>query len=338
MDELLRESWSRPVIYEAFTQFKERPYKGAYVNVSEQGFRLVQNQGPWPPDPNHFNIFVLGGSTTFGYGVADDQTVVAYLQEALATRLSDNIRVYNFGRGFYYSTQERILFQQLLASGNIPDAVIFIDGMNDWLFGSDEPAFTSRLAKTMDGGGKKEEKRSWWSGLPIVKLVVLLRSEEPTPPVDQKQSPPVDEETRYGKQPFLERIIERYLTNKRMIETMAADYGVIPIFVWQPVPTYKYDLSYHVFVNASPNGFRGHLYPRYGYRLMRRRLDVEPIGENFLWCADIQEDARELLYVDLVHYSPDFNRKLADTIAQQVSARKLVDAAATRAVRGLSGN
>jgi hypothetical protein len=123
-----------------------------------------------------------------------------------------------------------------------------------------------------------------------------------------------------------------------MIEAMAVEYGVIPVFVWQPVPTYKYDLSYHVFVNASPLGFGGHMYSRYGYGLMRRRLDAHPIGENFLWCADIQEDSQELLYVDLLHYSPDLNRRLAETIVRLVSERKLIGSAGKREVRAALGN
>jgi hypothetical protein len=337
MDQLLRESWSRPVIYEAFTQFKERSYSGEYVNVSEEGFRLIKNQGSWPPDPKYFNIFVFGGSTTFGYGVADDQTVASYLQEEFAVQLSSDIRVYNFGRGFYYSTQERILFEQLLTSGFIPDAAIFIDGMNDWLFSPGKPAFTSRLAEVMNGGGKKP-KSSWWSKLPIVKLVASLKSDEAKPPVAQEERPPVDEEKLYGSEPYLESVIERYLMNKRMIEAMAAEFAVVPIFVWQPVPTYKYDLSYHVFLTASPQGFLGHLYPRYGYRLFRRRLDEQSIGDNFLWSADIQEASKELLYVDLVHYSPDLSRRLAGTIARLVSERKLLDAALKREVRAALGS
>ena len=63
MDELLRETWSRPVIYEAYTQFKERPYEGKYVNVSDNGFRHIKDQGPWPPASDNFNVFVFGGYT-----------------------------------------------------------------------------------------------------------------------------------------------------------------------------------------------------------------------------------------------------------------------------------
>ena len=325
MDELLRETWSRPVTYEAYTQFKERPYDGKYVNVSENGFRVSKNQGPWPPESGNFNVFVFGGSTTFGYGVADDETIASYLQEELAERLNPKIRVYNFARGYYFSTQERVLFELLLAAGIVPDAAIFIDGMNDFLFGDGSPAYTRRLTEFMEGGEKKNETR-WYHKLPVVKLVAWIRREEPVSPVDQEKPAEVDERETYGTLPYLERVIEQYLVNKRMIETMAAEYGVTPIFVWQPVPTYKYDLSYHVFVKASPTPFGGNLYSRYGYELLDQRLKTQPLGDNFLWCADIQENAEKLLYVDLVHYSPDFNHTIAGTIADLIVERNLLTA------------
>ena len=36
--------------------------------------------------------------------------------------------VYNFGCGRYYSTQERVLFEQLVSSGAVPDLAVFLDG------------------------------------------------------------------------------------------------------------------------------------------------------------------------------------------------------------------
>ena len=73
---LMKETWTRSYSYEPFTQFRERPFSGKFVNVSEAGYRLSKNQGPWPPDPTHYNVFVFGGSTTFGYGLPDTETVV----------------------------------------------------------------------------------------------------------------------------------------------------------------------------------------------------------------------------------------------------------------------
>lgn len=49
--ELLRETWTRPYVYEPFTQFKEKEFKGKYVNVSPDGYRMGADQAPWPPPP-----------------------------------------------------------------------------------------------------------------------------------------------------------------------------------------------------------------------------------------------------------------------------------------------
>src|SRR6516165_10527591 len=106
INDLLSETWSRPFIYETFTQFAERPFRGRYVNVDAAGFRFSAGQGPWPPDPRALNVFVFGGSGTFGYGVADSETIPSRLQEELRRRNGQPITIYNFGRGSYYSTQE----------------------------------------------------------------------------------------------------------------------------------------------------------------------------------------------------------------------------------------
>ena len=107
-----------------------------------------------------------------------------------------------------------------------------------------------------------------------------------------------------------EAVIARYLANKRVIEGMAAAVRVEPVFVWQPIPVYKYDLAYHV----HRGDFGGHEYARFGYPRMAERLRAQPAGDDFVWCADIQENAKELLYVDQVHYSPRMSAMLAECI------------------------
>ena len=76
------------------------------------------------------NIFIFGGSTAFGYGVADQETIASYLQEICRTKRK-NINVYNFACGFYYSTQERILLEKLISKGIDIDIAVFIDGVNE---------------------------------------------------------------------------------------------------------------------------------------------------------------------------------------------------------------
>ena len=59
-------------------------------------------------------FFVYGGSTTWGYNVADYQTIPSYLQKELINNGYNDYCVYNFGGGSYFSTQENIRFQKHL--------------------------------------------------------------------------------------------------------------------------------------------------------------------------------------------------------------------------------
>jgi hypothetical protein len=52
-----------------------------------------------------------------------------------------------------------------------------------------------------------------------------------------------------------------------------------------------------------------------------------PLGGNFLWLADIQEQSRESLYIDLIHYSPPFLKELATHIDSQLAELGLYDQA-----------
>ena len=107
-------SWS----YQPYTQFKMSPYNSKYVNIDPNGFRRVKNQGPWPPSKDAFNIFIFGGSTTFGCGVEDSETIASQIQEKLSPSYANiskrEIYVYNFGTSHYFSSQESALFAKLI--------------------------------------------------------------------------------------------------------------------------------------------------------------------------------------------------------------------------------
>jgi hypothetical protein len=295
----------QPLVYEPFTEFRERPRRGTWVNVDSAGFRYGENQSPWPPDPHRTNVFVFGGSTTFGYGVADDDTIPSRLQPLLAHRQSD-VSVFNFARGYYYSTQEHILFEQLLRAGHVPAVAIFIDGLNDFCFSADDSTVTPRLAAALEARARTS-LLDWVSGTSVGRAVAFVQTRigraapEPTP------AELSDDEIRH--------IIDRYLENKRLIEAVSAAYGVTPVFVWQPVPMYHYDPQYHLF---ATRGFFGVTRVRRGYEAMAAGVAARPVGGHFVWLADVQKDAHEPLYVDIVHYAPPFAARLAALIDAEV--------------------
>ncbi len=326
---LLKETWSRPYIYEPFTQFKERPYQGSYVNVDANGFRETENQGTYPPQHGKLNIFLFGGSTMFGYGVADDQTVASYLQASLMTKLNRDVRVYNFGRGDYYSTQERILYENILTSGVIPDVALFVDGLNDFYFHSNKPLYTRRFRKFVEQEEVSTIDTGFISRTSLARaargfknrFTMLFQEDQHNERQDEKTKADLNTTSKYADPKVLDVVIQRYLQNKKLIEAASESFGVIPIFVWQPVPTYHYDQHYHPF---SEGGYGQHSYSQYGYERMAELLQETLLGDNFLWCADIQKNKTVPLYVDKVHYSDSFSKEFAIEIANLIINRSLV--------------
>lgn len=316
---LLDETWSRPQIYEPFTQFTERPFKGRFVNVSEAGFRVSKDQGPWPPDGSNFNVFLFGGSTTFGYGVADDQTIASYLQASLSERLKRSVRVYNFGCGSYFSSQERVLFEKLLLEGYVPDLAVFVDGLNEFAF-HNGIAYTSRLRSVFEHQGRAETVWGVIKGLPMTRFAQFVHRHVAAV-VGHAAREGATGGRAYEQPDVVTHVIDRYLANTRLIEAVAQGYGVDVAFVWQPIPLYKYHLEKEQMAKFE---YGTNLFARYGYRVIHKRLaDYHP-DRNFIWCADIQEDHHEPLYVDRVHYTARMTHLLANAIADAIVERGLV--------------
>jgi hypothetical protein len=106
-----------------------------------------------------------------------------------------------------------------------------------------------------------------------------------------------------------------------MIEALGAAFGVRTIFVWQPAPSYKYDVSHHLFWVADNLGANS----QNGYALMDDLHAQGKIGPDFLWLADMQQDRHENLYVDRWHYTAAFSKEIAARICNSLRENVFVD-------------
>ena len=327
INKILHESWHRPFVYEPFTQFSERALKGTYVNVHPEGFRYSKNQGPWPPDEKYYNIFLFGGSTTFNYGLPDSLTIASHLQDILSRASSGKaVRIYNFGRGYYYSSQEAVLFLRLIVRGYVPDMAIFIDGYNEFISYHDRPYFTEKITRFFESRGTlslREALQGPLSRWPVVRAINDLKKKPQSPSLAHEEMEDLKYEKSVNdlKERITDIVIPQYLANKKMIESIAHAYRITPVFVWQPISTYKYDPQYYLF--AIP--ILDDVLLKYGYVRMADYMENHPVGENFFWCADIQEGVEESLYVDLCHYNEKNSRNLARCIARKMKAAGLFE-------------
>jgi hypothetical protein len=327
VEALLRATWSLPLVYEPFTQFRERPGRGRYVNVIEPGLRLNGELAGWPPDPEDRLVLFFGGSTAFGYGVPDGETVPAYLERRLG-EARDPHRVANFGRAFYYSDQERALFDRLLSNGAKAEIAVFLDGLNDGLTlagGSQSPYFTERLtavfedAKVVGREPRESLGRAWSQALgrlPLIRLagraVKRLRSASGERTVFV---PAAREPALAGLAPVA---AERYRRHVGRAAAAGEALGVGSLFVLQPVPWTDYPIATHPFQPEATEVARlEHWFSEYYTRLreMARAHPELPIVD----CSAVLAEMGGRAYVDVHHYSAAAADRVAGCVAEALA-------------------
>jgi hypothetical protein len=331
--QMLSESWNRPYRYADFIHFQERPFTGKYVNVSEHGYRHSVDQGPWPPDAKHFNVFCFGGSTMFGYGLPDDQTFASCLQSELSRGSSRRVCVYNFSVGWHFSTQERLRFEQLLAQNIVPDLALFLDGINDTsLAWSNRPAFSTELAASFEQvqafgvqspsrgtSGSSNSRGSladalffrWPVGRAARSLAARIGPVAVSAPVE---SPLVKIDADRAV-----RGCSVYRWNRTLIQSTADANNVTAVFVVQPAPGYALDPKKHLFANAVLCQNEATF-----YAALKQDLEQHPPGKNLIWSADLSTTAEGPLYVDTCHYTAAFSRVIAQYMVAECRKRGLV--------------
>ncbi len=101
--------------------------KTFHVSTDRNGLRLTPSSSPLPAGCLPYRILLLGDSNTFGWGLEDDETWAASLQQALSDR---GVRVINGGMPGYTLAQCYELYRRVGASYH-PDMVILSVGMHD---------------------------------------------------------------------------------------------------------------------------------------------------------------------------------------------------------------
>lgn len=311
ISDLLNETWLRRQRFEPYTMFKEAPFHGQYVKVHSAGFRHSSEQRPWPPPESAFVVFLFGGSTTFGYGVADHETIGSFLQAGLQDIIGREVHLYNFGTGAYQSTQERIAFGELLIDGHRPDLAIFIDGLNEFGF-PHVPRDTDYFRRLLDGDWRSRARWMFSEVIGAMPMITLAARLQESPASDGSGSSGVDTA-------LVESVIARYVANVHQTNAAAEAHSVDTIFVWQPSPFYNYDRAHHPFFNAARNPL-----DQKGYEIAAARLPVEVPGKNFFWLADMQQHLREPLYVDNVHYTTAMSERVANAVLAMALERGLM--------------
>ena len=231
--------------YQPYTVWSRRPYDGELINVDENGDRVTHNNSIVN---GALELWMFGGSTTWGTGAPDAETIASYL----ARMLNDwgvESAVRNYVETAYVSTQELVHLQRKLQSGRVPSIVLFYDGINDAASSAEAPQeFGAHLR--VESIRAKVERQDKVISLEVDLPAILSRtaffrfasaiggeagsagSEELSPLISKYIGS--NAETSPETNEYAENALAIMKTNYRSVEGLGKEYGFKPLFFLQP--------------------------------------------------------------------------------------------------------
>ena len=312
------------------TKFYFSNFHGEKVNIvlSEKGFPHRKTINPERSNNKPIiRIYTLGNSTTSGFFVSDEHTWPSFLSRILNDRAKRagkpySIEVTNFGRAGDYPGQEALLVFDLLRNGFRPNLLIFLDGYNTQSYEDYVPTFTSKIADEFlscyyyGNCNLKLLLPQILKKLPVNRLTLLVKNKflnKSIEPVSISSGNSTLEED-------VKRVLNHYEQNRKLIKAVCSAYGAETLFFLQPHPLYKYNLGL----------FRDNLKEQFS-------SDKEEIAFVGSYYEALRKNSKYIdfsnlypewginkkVYIDDYHYSPAFNKFLAEKIAKHIDLDKL---------------
>lgn len=308
--------------YEPFLVWDTREYHGEYINVNSEGVRKTWNPG-FPDGDAPDEVYMFGGSTTWGYGARDDYTISSYLSKLLNNNGYD-FAVHNYGEISYVATQEIIQLILLLKEGHRPDYVIFYDGVNDVYV-----AYQSGIIGAHHNLSIVKEKLSavWGTQrriqdiqrLVLGKLYLILAEDcmiyrtlgniSVLVSLQQQFQEAASKYSDEELQLLAEDIAEDYLKSMNLLDHLAQAYGFEYICFWQPVIYTENKLTDEEaeYTRVTDRALASL------YRMTTDAL-VAKLPPRLFNITDALSDRLTTYYIDWIHISEEGNEVVATRI------------------------
>lgn len=214
--------------YYPYVLWRSPPFTGETLNIDQDGIR--QTPGA-ECVPEAYKVFILGGSAMWGWGAPDWGTIPAYLQAELQAIHAEPVCVVNLAENAYVSTQSLIQLQLELGKGNVPDAVIFYDGVNEVLAANQtgQPILHQNFREIATRFENAQPLFSrWFQNLNSFQLFQMFLSQIG-----------VHRDTNnthftFDSDHLVNAIVQAYLCNLKSVSALAETYQFDYYFFWQP--------------------------------------------------------------------------------------------------------
>ncbi len=309
--------------WQPYVYFRQRPFSGQTVNVLADGTRST-----WlpPPSPGEdvgakpLKILMLGGSSLWGFGARDDQTIPSLIARGLHER-GIRAEVRNLAEIGYVNTQEVIALFRELQQGYRPDVVLFYDGVNDTTSAllEGQPTVTTnevnrvrefnilqspgRLASAFAGYLVHNSAMFRLAGS-IGRRSGLGMAKERRPPEN------------FDLAALAAGVIRGYSANLEMVEVLGKAYGFRPVFVWQPDILSKPKLVPFESEEKAKVDWASSLFTEVHGQL--ERADELVSNRGFVNLSGFFSETESLQFLDFCHTTEEANARIAAVLVAKL--------------------
>jgi lysophospholipase L1-like esterase len=314
--------------WEPYVYFRQNSFAGQTISIEPDGRATWRPPPPAPgsrPERKPIELLMLGGSSLWGFGARDDQTIPSLLARELFEQGWD-VRIRNRAEIGYVSTQEMVALVRELQAGYRPDLVVFYDGVNDTT-----SAYLQRSAglTTNEENREKEfnllQSPARLAGALITDLIGKSGSYRFAQAVRRR----FDRDAGVPSLKLGQRqlgligggVLSVYEANVSIVEALGREFGFRPLFYWQPVvfdkpalvPFEREEALRYAWCEWMFRDVYGGLRTAQAFQGLRK----DPAFHDL---SGIFAESKDLVFIDYCHTTEAANARIVAAIAQDVVA------------------
>ncbi|NBX67643.1 MAG: SGNH/GDSL hydrolase family protein [Proteobacteria bacterium] len=280
---------------------------GWAVKTNLLGFRDSELTFEKPSD--EIRIFIIGGSTVFGWGVNQPETIPSIIQNRMKEFSGKRIRIINAGIPWYASWHEAALVFFKISEMN-PDWIISVDALNDTAQGV-APLWEPVSRGFLDPPTKVAFERLHTRGGARLLFSDLLSLSQTYTYFSSK----LKGREGISKGSYHPELWDQYVSLKEKIEVLSSAKGIRFTTFFQPVIVTGKNLT----EEESRNNETNMRLPDFAEVFKNTYLEGEKRGLaaktfRFISLKDAFKEVKETIYIDGQHYNARGNEILANEI------------------------
>jgi hypothetical protein len=294
--------------YFSYIGWRRTPFKGETITLVGP---LSQRATVGTPDSSKPSVYFFGGSTMWGTGVNDANTI-----PSLVTQLG-GFRSENFGESAWVAHQSLLLLVQLLQDGHRPNVVVFYDGVNEvlhqcrWETRSGGHAREAGIRSALAGTKAENIYGLQYMAQPLIALAgvisgrIALWTRNEAKHLDRLYSCHTDPAKARA---VADRLIQDWEMARKLIEVHGGRF----IGILQPVAHFSATRKDHIRLPDIQRKQYEAVYPLIRAKMAERRGLHDFTGVL---------DSDEYIYIDFCHLSPNGNRYVAQRLVEVLGGK-----------------